>query len=289
MSPRRIGAQPSPRVEAEVHRLALLYGMQVRDARQARGWSVAELGRRSGLSPDMVYRIEAGQPGSLDAFARLAVALGRTARLELIDPRRRDMRPISARILCIRPWASSKRPTSGRSASTWVLMSLISTTSSRDARISLHGTSTRGLCCTSRTGLDSPTSRRWPALSTRNGPTWPPTSPTRAGVPSWRSETHVIAALWSSEVLHALRLRTSSFRALCPDSPETFSEWWAGRPPKAGATSTIIVLDPLASPKRRAFVGLDDALGARPRYRGYADAAVMLARNALTSAASKSG
>ena len=29
---------------------------------------------------------------------------------------------------------------------------------------------------------------------------------------------HVIAALWSSEVLHALRLRTASFRALCPGS-----------------------------------------------------------------------
>ena len=56
----------------------------------------------------------------------------------------------------------------------------------------------------------------------------------RAGVRAWRSETHVISALWSSEVLHALGLRTSSFRALCPDPANDLEAWWKGETPTSG-------------------------------------------------------
>jgi hypothetical protein len=41
----------------------------------------------------------------------------------------------------------------------------------------------------------------------------------------FRSVTHVVAALWSSEVLHALRLRTASFAAICPGSGDAFAAW----------------------------------------------------------------
>src|SRR5438067_6824 len=61
----------------------------------------------------------------------------------------------------------------------------------------------------------------------------------RLGVTRWASETHVMAALWSAEVLHSLRLRTESFRSLCPDGPEAFEQWWSGDPPTRGATSTL--------------------------------------------------
>jgi hypothetical protein len=37
-------------------------------------------------------------------------------------------------------------------------------------------------------------------------------------------------------------------------------------------TSTLVILDPLASGRQRAFVGLDEALTVRRRHRGYADA-----------------
>ena len=104
----------------------------------------------------------------------------------------------------------------------------------------------------------------------------------RAGVDRWASETHVIAALWSSEVLHALRLRAESFRAICPDEPARFADWWAGRAPESGsgssATSTLIVLDPLARLRQRAFVGFGRAMTVRPRHRGYAEVAVGLAQ-----------
>lgn len=111
----------------------------------------------------------------------------------------------------------------------------------------------------------------------------------RAGINSWRSETHVIAALWSSEFLHALRLRTSSFRGLCPDGSAAFDDWWRGVRANTGKSSTLVVLDPAATGKQRAFVDLDGSLTARPRYRGYSDAVTTLARSGSTSAASSSG
>jgi hypothetical protein len=78
-------------------------------------------------------------------------------------------------------------------------------------------------------------------------------------------------ALWSAEVLHSLRLRTASFRAACPDPVRPFLRWWAGDPPSANA-STFVLLDPIQRPRHRQAIGLDEALRAEPRYRGYAEA-----------------
>src|SRR3972149_4656225 len=77
----------------------------------------------------------------------------------------------------------------------------------------------------------------------------PEAHPARAGGTrgrggGWRSETHVIAALWSSEVLHSLRLRTASFEAVCPDPPNAFAAWWSGEPPAQSRASCLVVLDP---------------------------------------------
>ncbi|MEP7158833.1 MAG: hypothetical protein ABI797_05360, partial [Chloroflexota bacterium] len=102
----------------------------------------------------------------------------------------------------------------------------------------------------------------------------------RLGIGGWRSETHVIAALWSSEVVHALRLRTESFLAICPQPPEAFAAWWSGHPPATGKSSCLVVMDPLASGRQRAFANLDEAVRARPLHRGYVDVARLLARAA---------
>ena len=102
----------------------------------------------------------------------------------------------------------------------------------------------------------------------------------RLGIRGWESETHVLVAVWSAEVLHSLRKRTESFRAICPDAPGSFVDWWAGMPPPTGKASTFVVLDPLAAGRQRLFVGLEEALTTRPRHRGYADIA-----RALVSAA----
>lgn len=95
----------------------------------------------------------------------------------------------------------------------------------------------------------------------------------RLGIKRWASETHVIVGLWSAEVLHAIRLRTESFRALCPDRADAFANWWGGEPPGAGHTSALIVLDPTAEGRQRQWIDVEAALTTRPRHSGYAEAA----------------
>ncbi len=96
----------------------------------------------------------------------------------------------------------------------------------------------------------------------------------RLGLPGWRSECHAIVALWSAEVLHALRLRTATFRAICPDGDGSFDAWWAGHPPSQGMHSGLVVFDPLEGVRRDRvrWVGLEDVATVRPRYRDYAEA-----------------
>ena len=45
------------------------------------------------------------------------------------------------------------------------------------------------------------------------------------GPRGWRSVTHVMACLWSAEVLHEVRLRRATFGALCPDPPDALHAW----------------------------------------------------------------
>ena len=104
----------------------------------------------------------------------------------------------------------------------------------------------------------------------------------RAGIGprGWRSVTHVMACLWSSAVLHAIRLRRASFDALCPDGPEALLAWLRGERPSALVTSTLVVLDPAVpfGSRRRTLASVAEPPVLEPRYRGYADAAEALRR-----------
>ena len=254
-------------------RLWLRFGLQVRDARLDRHLSVRELARRADISAGMVYRVEAGKVASTQTANRIAGALGRRAELQLVDPRRRGERPNLA--------ADPVHSAMGE----------------------LEAAHLRRLGY--QVGIDEPYQHyqfagradvvAWDGaaralLHIENRTRFPDHQETagsfnskraylgaaiaeRAGIGSWRSETHVIAALWSAEVLHALRLRRESFRSICADPPIGFEQWWRGDPPGSGVTSTLIVLDPIASPRQRLFVGLDEAMGTRPRHPGYAAAA----------------
>jgi hypothetical protein len=277
MSPRKQPRSASEPVLAAVSRLWILFGQQVRDTRLTRGWSVGELARRSGLSPSFVYLIEAGGSGSAEAAARIGHALGLRVTLEMIDPRRR----------------ADQRATLSADP--------VHSAMGEFETAHLHG---HGLA----TGVDEPYQHyqfagradivswdvpRAALLHIENRTRFPDFQDmagafnakraylaesigARLGVRRWRSETHVIAGLWSSEVLHALRMRTASFQALCPDGRAGFDAWWRGEPPTSGTSSALVVLDPLATARQRAYIGLDEALSARPRYHGYADAAARL-------------
>ena len=98
----------------------------------------------------------------------------------------------------------------------------------------------------------------------------------RFGVHRWQSEVHVLALLWSTETIHAVRLNRATMASVCPDDTNAFARWWAGIPAGNGRRSSLIFLDPHADPDR-AWVGLERLDGLRPRYRGYADAAARLA------------
>ena len=94
----------------------------------------------------------------------------------------------------------------------------------------------------------------------------------------WLSVSHVIAALWSAEVLHVLRLRKETFRAGCPDPPTDFRSWWAGdHLAGRGVTSSLVVFDPSPDlPDSRRFASLDESLNARTRFRDYFGAVARL-------------
>ena len=104
----------------------------------------------------------------------------------------------------------------------------------------------------------------------------------RVGLPRgarrFASITHVVVALWSSDVLHTIRLRNETFRAVAPDGTEAFAAWWSGTPPATGTSSTFVLFDPLTGSRkdRRRWVGLDEAGRVEPRYRDYATALAAL-------------
>jgi transcriptional regulator with XRE-family HTH domain len=279
MSPHR-RTEPSQKVQAEVRRVAGTFGFRVRDLRLARGWTIRELADRAGLSVGMVYRVEAGDPASIATATSVAVALDRRLEIDLPDSRRRHSRA---------------------SLSVDVVHSRMGELEAEQLR--RHGFTV---------GMDEPYQHfqfagradvvawhidRRALLHIENRTRFPDFQDSagaynakraylgtsigkRAGVAHWASETHVIAALWSSEVLHTLRLRTESFRSLCPDGTAALDGWWSGEPPRRGRTSTFIVLDPLAGSRLRRYAGLEDALTVRARYRGYADLAALLDRAA---------
>ncbi len=107
----------------------------------------------------------------------------------------------------------------------------------------------------------------------------------RAGVARWQSETHVIAALWSADVLRTLRHHRASFAAVCPHSLDAFAAWWAYNPPESGRSATLILFDPLEGRRsdRRRWVAMSELDGLRPRYRDYAEAAQTLRAGSIRS------
>ena len=253
--------------------------MQVRDARLAKGWSVHELARQADLSPAFVYLIEAGQSGSAEGAARIAKALGRRAELALVDPRRNAETRASLSVDLVHSAMGEFEAARLRSFGFRLSLDepyqhfhfagradLIAW--DQAARLLLHIENRSRFPDFQQMAGSFNAKRAYLAMALGE----------RYGVSRWAGETHVIAALWSSEILHALRLRTESFRTICPDPPDGFMQWWMGDPPRTGVTSSLVVLDPLAAGRRRPFVALDQALASRPRYRGYVDAVAALGR-----------
>ena len=220
--------------------------------------------------------VERGEPGSVELYARLAMALGLRLELTAFDPRRRDrsvqraedpvhaamgeveaahLRALGMEVGIDEPYQHYQF--SGRA-------DVVAWTRARAALLHLENR-TQFPNIQSMAGSWN-AKRAYLAASLGE----------RLGI-RFRSVTHVLVVAWTSEALHALRLHPDSFRSLAPDPSTGFDEWWNGSSNGAGSSSTLIVLDPLASGRQRSWIDLETAIdGARPRHRGYADLAAAL-------------
>ena len=258
--------------------LAAHIGLLVADARAARGWTLAALAERSGVSVTRCHDVEHGMPASLETYAAIASALGLTLRLDLVDPRRRasSLRlqdPVHAALgeLEARHLAAAGATIAidepyqhfqfaGRAdLLAW----------DAKARHLLHVENrTRFPNIQEAAGSYNAKRRYLPGVVAE-----------RLGQRGFTSVTNVLAVLWSSEAIHAIRMHRATFSALCPDEPAAFAAWWRGDPQPAGVTSTLVLVDPAPETTRhRTWAALEDAT--RPRYRGYADSAAALSRRA---------
>lgn len=275
MSPRKFVDEPSSAVRTAVNRIWVNFGTSLRDARLARRWSTIQLATEAGVSRTVVFMAERGESVSVEAAVRLSSALGLRLDFELSDPRQRA-------------------PTAGRQAD--VVHAAMGELEAGHLRrfgfplgldepyqhfqfagradLAAWDLETRAL-------LHIENRTRFPDFQDMAGSYnakrsyLAETLGNRLGIRRWASQTHVITALWSAEVLHALRRHPESFRTLCPDAPEAFRSWWSGVAQHHRNTSTLVLLDPMASARQRPFIDLEEALdhATRPRYRGYAEAA----------------
>ena len=258
-------------------RLAAHAGIVIADERLRRAWPLRELAARADLAVATVHAIEHGRPAGLETYCALALALDLEPHLDLIDPRKR---------------ASARRaedPVHGAMGEAIA------------ARIAGHGFAVAvdepfqhyqfagradilAWDMPSRSLLHVENRTRFPNIQEAFGSYnakrryLPGVLAERLGIRGgFRSVTNVVAGLWSAEVLHVVRIRPASFRAVCPDDSNAFEAWWSGSTNiPSGSTSSFVLFDPNIAPgsRPRTFVGLGQALqpSTRPRYRGYADA-----------------
>ena len=281
MSPTPHRLPISPAAAKAVARMSATAGQAVREERLRRRWTLRDLGERAGVSAAQVQLLESGATVSLETYARVATSLDLWPELTAADPRKRrsvqgaehdlvhaamgelEVRRLRAqgfRVAIDEPYQHYQF--AGRAdVVAWdrpalALLHIENRTRFPDIQDAL------GSYAAKRSYLASELAER---LSIPGG--------------RWRSESHIIAALWSAEMLHALRLRTQTFKAACPDPASSLRDhWWVGVPvAQRGRTSALVLIDPDPGiSEARRFADLDDLERIRPRYRGYADAAARL-------------
>jgi transcriptional regulator with XRE-family HTH domain len=273
MTPPTPRATATPKAEALANAFAHALGAEIREERRRRGWRLADLAARSGVAIATIHRIEAGQRTSIATYCRISVALNMKPTFTLLRARAAgtsDVDPVHAamgeaeamnlrardvnEVLLDEPYQHYQF--AGRA-------DVLAIDRARRALLHIENRTRfpdlqafAGSYNAKRAYLAADLARR---LGISGG---------------FTSVTHVVAALWSAEVLHVVRLRMASFEAICPDPTDAFAAWWDGDEPRPGESSSLVLFDPLPGQRRsrRRWVGLGAAAGIEPRYRGYADA-----------------
>ena len=274
-----------PAARAALVRMAVDAGRSLHDERVRRGWTLRDVAERSGTAIAVAHRVESGDVATLESYARLAVALGLRPELALADPRvRRTAGPptneASDFVHAAMGEAEARALTRpGRTIAIdepyqhYQFAGRADVLAWDDANLLHIENRTRFPNLQEAAGAWN-AKRQYLARAVAD----------RAGIGprGWRSVTHVMACLWSSEVLHMIRLRRASFAALCPDDPDAFLAWLHGEHPTPGSTSSLVVLDPAIpfGSRRRTIAPVSEPPTLERRYRGYADAAEVLSRRA---------
>ncbi len=264
-------------------------GTELRAARISRQWTLREVADRAGIAVGSAQAAESGRPVSLQTYARLAIALGQRpvlsfeagpARMTVgrsrgaVDLVHAAMGEVEAHQLARHGYSLALDEPyqhfqfAGRAdLLAWDL----------DARALLHIENKSRLPDIQDLAGSYNAKRAYLAavMAERLG----------IGPSGWRTVTHALVALWSSEVIHVLRLREATFAALCPSPLEPFAAWWNGDPLASGVTSSLVLFDPAPDlgPRRLRFVGADRVATIERRYRGYADAAEALDHRGRTA------
>lgn len=277
-SPHRESEAVDRRAEREVSRLAMALGLATREERVRRRMTLGAVAELSGVGLTTVHDIESGRVGSLETYVRLADALRLRAAFALADPRRREpltrraadpvhaamgeaqaahLRTLGFQVGVDEPFQHYQF--AGRA-------DVVAWSSERRALLHIENRTRFPDLQDSFGSFNSKRSYLGPELAAR------------FGVAGWQSETHVVAGLWSGEVLRVVRAHASSFASVCPGPSDSFDAWWRGAPPPAGRQRVLVVFDPEEGRRsdRRRWLGRDELSGARPRYRDYADAVALL-------------
>ncbi len=266
-------------VTREVARIAALFGDAIRSERRRRRVTLRTLAAVTGLGRATIADVEAGRPATLATYVRVAGALRLRPELRLVDPRRRDGaadRQVdvvhaamgeaqAAHLLALGYQVRIDEPYqhyqfAGRA-------DVVAWSIERAALLHIEN----------RTGFPD-LQDAFGAFNAKRRYLGSEIA-AQVGVDRWRSETHVIAALWSTEALLPIRTHAASFAAVCPDPPGNWSAWWCGQPPSPGRHATIIAFDPIAGTRsdRRRWLTLEEIrVGARARHRDYTAAAAAI-------------
>jgi transcriptional regulator with XRE-family HTH domain len=256
--------------------------MQLHDARMERRLSLAQIADRAGLSAASAAAAEAGRAVSLEVYVRLATALG--LRSSLLFETGRSSTTAAVRIRDVVHSAMGEAE-AGHFAAHGLRVAIDEPYqhyqfAGRADFLAWNVDERRLLHIENKSRLDDirdvagayNAKRAYlaAALSDRLG----------VGPRGWCAVSHVLAVLWSSEVLHTLRTRSATFAAICPDPSDAVDAWWTGRAIPDGVTSALIVFDPATNLGRaRCWTSFEAAVAsARPRYRDYADAVRKLSR-----------
>ena len=179
-----------------------------------------ELAQRAGVSLATLHSIESGDAASLESYARVGAALGLRPTLEFADARQRG------RTTAIEASEDFVHSAMGEFEARALAGSGVRVSIDEPYQHYQFAGRADVLAWDDENLLHIENRTRFPNLQEAAGSYnakrqyLAPSIAQRLnlGPRGWRSVTHVMACLWSSEVIHALRLRRATFEALCPGS-----------------------------------------------------------------------